>query len=155
MSSRPPPDDDERTVLRPTIAVDSQMGAFVSSSSFLGHTLPEGTVIGGLEITGLIGEGGFGIVYLAYDSGLQRQVARGRPQIGRQAEGFAELPRIGVALHAAQMIHHHDERQLGPLALHLLHQRRQRQLRKLREQCARAGERQVARLQQDSRLDLT
>jgi serine/threonine protein kinase len=75
MSSRPPSDDDERTVLRPTIAVDSQMGGFVSSSSFLGHTLPEGTVIGGLEITGLIGEGGFGIVYLAYDSGLQRQVA--------------------------------------------------------------------------------
>ncbi|HMC16062.1 MAG TPA: serine/threonine-protein kinase [Albitalea sp.] len=75
MSSRPPPDDDERTVLRPTIAVDSQLGGFVTSSSFLGHTLPEGTVIGGLEITGLIGEGGFGIVYLAYDSGLQRQVA--------------------------------------------------------------------------------
>jgi len=28
-------------VLRPTIAVDSQLGGFVSSSSFLGHTLPE------------------------------------------------------------------------------------------------------------------
>jgi len=75
MSSPPPSDDDERTVLRPTVAVDSQMGGFVSSSSFLGHTLPEGTIIGGLEITGLIGEGGFGIVYLANDSGLQRQVA--------------------------------------------------------------------------------
>jgi serine/threonine protein kinase len=74
MSSRPPPDDD-RTVVRPASGADSQHGGFVTSSSFLGHTLPEGTVIGGLEITGLIGEGGFGIVYLAYDSGLQRQVA--------------------------------------------------------------------------------
>jgi hypothetical protein len=50
-------------------------GQFVGSSSFLGHTLPEGTRIGGLEITGLIGEGGFGIVYLAYDSSLQREIA--------------------------------------------------------------------------------
>src|ERR1043165_6837127 len=50
-------------------------GAFVASSSLLGHTLPEGTRIGGLEIVGLIGEGGFGIVYLAYDDSLQREVA--------------------------------------------------------------------------------
>jgi serine/threonine protein kinase len=34
-----------------------------------------GTQIGGLEITGLIGEGGFGVVYLAFDATLQRQVA--------------------------------------------------------------------------------
>ncbi|MBI3367358.1 MAG: serine/threonine protein kinase [Burkholderiales bacterium] len=40
-----------------------------------GHTLPPGTVIGGLTISGLIGEGGFGIVYLAFDPTLQRQVA--------------------------------------------------------------------------------
>ncbi len=40
-----------------------------------GHTLPIGSHIGGLEITGLIGEGGFGIVYLAFDPTLQRQVA--------------------------------------------------------------------------------
>ena len=39
------------------------------------HTLPVGSVIGGFEITGLIGEGGFGIVYLAFDPTLQRQVA--------------------------------------------------------------------------------
>jgi hypothetical protein len=39
------------------------------------HSLPVGTVIGGLEITGLIGEGGFGIVYRAYDATLQRHVA--------------------------------------------------------------------------------
>ncbi|MFZ2650208.1 MAG: serine/threonine-protein kinase, partial [Burkholderiaceae bacterium] len=45
------------------------------SSGFMRHTLPVGTSIGGLEITGLIGEGGFGIVYLAFDATLQRQVA--------------------------------------------------------------------------------
>ena len=37
--------------------------------------LPIGTTIGEFEITGLIGEGGFGIVYLAYDHSLHRQVA--------------------------------------------------------------------------------
>jgi len=42
---------------------------------FLSHTLPNGTMVGGLQITGLIGEGGFGIVYLAFDTTLQRQVA--------------------------------------------------------------------------------
>ena len=41
----------------------------------MGHTLPVGTRIGSFEITGLIGEGGFGIVYLAHDALLQRQVA--------------------------------------------------------------------------------
>ncbi len=39
------------------------------------HTLPVGAVVGGLEITGIVGEGGFGIVYKAFDATLQRQVA--------------------------------------------------------------------------------
>jgi len=72
--SQVPPSDDERTVANKSPDSRGQ-GQFVSSSSFLGHTLPEGTRIGGLEITGLIGEGGFGIVYLAFDPNLQRQVA--------------------------------------------------------------------------------
>lgn len=37
--------------------------------------LPIGTRIGEFEIIGLVGEGGFGIVYLAKDHSLQRQVA--------------------------------------------------------------------------------
>src|SRR5450432_348688 len=40
-----------------------------------GHTLPLGTRLRDYEITGLIGEGGFGIVYLAWDHSLQRRVA--------------------------------------------------------------------------------
>ncbi len=41
----------------------------------LGNHLPLGTFLGEFEITGLIGEGGFGIVYLAQDHSLQRRVA--------------------------------------------------------------------------------
>jgi serine/threonine protein kinase len=37
--------------------------------------LPLGTHLLDYEITGLIGEGGFGIVYLAWDHSLQRKVA--------------------------------------------------------------------------------
>ena len=44
-------------------------------TAFMHHTLPAGTMVGGLQIIGLIGEGGFGIVYLAFDTTLQRQVA--------------------------------------------------------------------------------
>lgn len=39
------------------------------------NVLPIGTHLGEFEIKGLIGEGGFGIVYLAYDHSLERQVA--------------------------------------------------------------------------------
>ncbi len=59
-------DDDERTIIRPP----SKRAAVQ-----LGHTLPLGTRLRDFEITGLIGEGGFGIVYLAWDHSLQRKVA--------------------------------------------------------------------------------
>ncbi|MES3024694.1 MAG: OmpA family protein [Pseudomonadota bacterium] len=39
------------------------------------NALPNGTRLGEFEIIGLLGEGGFGIVYLAYDSVLARHVA--------------------------------------------------------------------------------
>ncbi len=38
-------------------------------------TLPAGTRLGEFEVTSTIGEGGFGIVYLAYDHSLDRKVA--------------------------------------------------------------------------------
>lgn len=40
-----------------------------------GNALPVGTRLGEFEIKGLVGEGGFGIVYRAYDHNLDRQVA--------------------------------------------------------------------------------
>jgi serine/threonine protein kinase len=63
----PSEDDDDRTIIRPP----SQRAA----AAPLGHTLPVGTHLRDYEITGLIGEGGFGIVYLAWDHSLQRKVA--------------------------------------------------------------------------------
>jgi serine/threonine protein kinase len=70
-AGRPPdPDDDDRTIIRVPGARSSP--APIAGG---GHTLPIGTRIEGFEIVGLIGEGGFGIVYLAYDAALERQVA--------------------------------------------------------------------------------
>ncbi|WP_084544803.1 serine/threonine protein kinase [Derxia gummosa] len=40
-----------------------------------GNALPVGTRLGEFEITGVVGEGGFGIVYLAHDHSLGRRVA--------------------------------------------------------------------------------
>jgi hypothetical protein len=40
-----------------------------------GNMLPVGTFLGEFEITSMLGEGGFGIVYLARDTSLHRQVA--------------------------------------------------------------------------------
>ncbi len=72
------PHDDESAALspdEPTLQTTPDPDRQRAAEPAPGHTLPIGTVIGGLKITGLIGEGGFGIVYLAYDPTLQRQVA--------------------------------------------------------------------------------
>ena len=39
------------------------------------NQLPIGTILGDFKITGIVGEGGFGIVYLAYEAALDRTVA--------------------------------------------------------------------------------
>jgi serine/threonine protein kinase len=69
--SQAPDDDDERTIVRPA----SRTGGQGPPGTQLGHQLPVGTQLRDYEITGLIGEGGFGIVYLAYDHSLERRVA--------------------------------------------------------------------------------
>jgi serine/threonine protein kinase len=40
-----------------------------------GNCLPVGTRLADFEITGIVGEGGFGIVYMAFDHALQRTIA--------------------------------------------------------------------------------
>src|SRR6218665_4059337 len=71
---RPQDDDDGATMIRtgPHSGLNSD---FVTSSMYIGDSLPEGLRLGEYEIQSVIGEGGFGIVYLAYDHFLQRQVA--------------------------------------------------------------------------------
>jgi len=65
----PADDDDEKTITGPLTPGRQRTGTQAS------HVLPTGTRLRDYEITGLIGEGGFGIVYLAWDHSLQRQVA--------------------------------------------------------------------------------
>src|SRR5688572_28531229 len=72
MTAGPPADDGERTV--------PGDGPGASPSQPPGPTLgfnalEVGTKIGEFEIVGLVGEGGFGIVYLAHDRSLDRNVA--------------------------------------------------------------------------------
>ena len=85
------PPDDERTILASnqsppgppgnsashTPATTSGSGATPTdpAGDATHNALAVGTRLGEFEITGLLGEGGFGIVYLAYDSSLERHVA--------------------------------------------------------------------------------
>jgi len=74
MTVNQPPGDNDLTIL----AQETRIGAHTNAADTLqreGHTLPVGTKLGEFEITDIIGWGGFGIVYLAYDHSLQRQVA--------------------------------------------------------------------------------
>jgi serine/threonine protein kinase len=77
----PPPDvDSDATVIRPagatsfnpTIAAPAPKP---KSGPDMGNNLPVGTFLAEFEITELLGEGGFGIVYLARDHSLHRRVA--------------------------------------------------------------------------------
>src|SRR5687767_12054376 len=68
--------DDGRTVIASHGAAASAPPPAPPAGASLGHNaLSVGTKLGEFEITGLVGEGGFGIVYLAYDHSLERQVA--------------------------------------------------------------------------------
>jgi serine/threonine protein kinase len=85
----PPPDSDteEGTVFMPNgfqrsvrspsgaAAPASRLARAAAASEPVGNPLPVGTHIGEFQITRLIGEGGFGIVYEAHDGSLDRRVA--------------------------------------------------------------------------------
>ena len=61
--------EDDKTVLEPPRKPPGQ------ADEDHDNALPVGTRLGEFEITGLVGVGGFGIVYLAYDHSLHRTVA--------------------------------------------------------------------------------
>jgi hypothetical protein len=65
------PAEDDRTVLAPS----GSKGASNDHPHDDDHALPVGTRLNEFEITGILGEGGFGIVYCAHDTTLERQVA--------------------------------------------------------------------------------
>ena len=67
--SQPPEDD--RTVL----STGTMRASADDHAPHHPHALQAGTRLNEFEITGILGEGGFGIVYLAYDHSLERQVA--------------------------------------------------------------------------------
>ncbi|MBQ0946243.1 protein kinase [Ideonella sp. 4Y16] len=74
-----PSDDDDRTVIRPVGASSAPTPAAPPAPAPApqdgGSNLPIGTYLGEFELTGVLGEGGFGIVYLAWDHSLERRVA--------------------------------------------------------------------------------
>ncbi len=78
----PPDDDDDRTQITPRSTPSPATPAAAPAPPFApaasadaGNALPVGTYLGEFELTGVIGEGGFGIVYNAWDHSLQRRVA--------------------------------------------------------------------------------
>jgi serine/threonine protein kinase len=63
------PSDDDRTVLTSAAATGQP------NPTPVGNALAKGTRLGEFDIIEILGEGGFGIVYLAYDHSLERHVA--------------------------------------------------------------------------------
>lgn len=76
--SAPPPDDDvtgfDPTMSYPPAAAPATP-AVQPKSVDTGNALPAGTYLGEFELLSVVGEGGFGIVYRAWDHSLKRQVA--------------------------------------------------------------------------------
>jgi serine/threonine protein kinase len=73
-----------------------------------GDKLPVGTRLGEFEVTGLVGEGGFSVVYLAWDHSLERRVAlkeylpsslatrKGQSQVHARSERHRETFELGL-----------------------------------------------------------
>lgn len=74
MNPTPVPDDDS-TLMGPASQPPISKSVAAPANPSSNNTLPIGTRLGEFQITGLIGQGGFGIVYLANDFSLDRVVA--------------------------------------------------------------------------------
>jgi serine/threonine protein kinase len=70
----PPPPDDEVTGFDPTMSYPPAPPV-PRPTLETGNALPPGTYLGEFELLSVVGEGGFGIVYRAWDHSLKRQVA--------------------------------------------------------------------------------
>jgi serine/threonine protein kinase len=72
-----PPEDDDRTVIRPKPKSPTEATPEPATKAAVdnGPALPVGTFLGEFELTSMLGVGGFGIVYLAWDHSLERRVA--------------------------------------------------------------------------------
>jgi len=100
-------DDDDRTVIRPasrTVATPRDVPAATAEH---GNALPVGVRLGEFELTQVIGEGGFGIVYLAQDHSLQRRVAL------KEYMPSALAARTGPTQVAVKSERHRDTFELG------------------------------------------
>ena len=82
-------------VMNPAHAIDDP-GEPLGARPLHGHALPAGTYLRDYEITGLIGQGDFGIVYLASDHSLQRKVAIKEYMPASMATRMAGSPAIVV-----------------------------------------------------------
>ncbi|MBS0444946.1 MAG: serine/threonine protein kinase [Proteobacteria bacterium] len=109
MSQYPAHQNESSLPTQPDPSVVPTLAAAVARASLSVHTLPEGTRLREYEVVGLVGEGGFGIVYLAYDHTLQREVAvkeympasiatraHGSAQVVVKAERHADTFRVGL-----------------------------------------------------------
>ncbi|QDU38624.1 Serine/threonine-protein kinase PknB [Maioricimonas rarisocia] len=74
-------------------------------TTFEHDRLPEGTTLGQFEIRRVLGEGGFGIVYLAFDRRLQREVALKLPKRPRLLDPTSCARLIWEAQASARLSH--------------------------------------------------
>lgn len=74
-SLHPPPVDDDSTRWFPEGSAATGPPPTLGGAEAHAHALPPGTRLHEFEISALVGEGGFGIVYLAFDHSLGREVA--------------------------------------------------------------------------------
>src|SRR4051812_38178225 len=72
MTATPP--EDERT-LTPLDGAAAREPPLATPPALAANALARGCRLGEFEIIDLVGEGGFGIVYLSYDHSLDRKVA--------------------------------------------------------------------------------